>query len=103
MENKVKRIGYLPRKRVLEILDQISKSESISRSKVVGILVEEALDARGIANFGYSNVSKSNKKNQELGQTKNSAKLVLFIFGIGPIIGITIFLYSKGFFDSPNF
>ena len=38
-----------------------SKSESISRSKVVGILVEEALDARGIANFGYSNFSKANK------------------------------------------
>ena len=60
MENKVKRIGYLPRKRVLEIIDEISKSESISRSKVVGILVEEALDARGIANFGYSNNKKSN-------------------------------------------
>ena len=60
MDNKVKRIGYLPRKRVLEIIDEISKSESISRSKVVGILVEEALDARGIANFGYSNISKSN-------------------------------------------
>ncbi len=60
MENKVKRIGYLPRKRVLEIIDEISKSESISRSKVVGILVEEALDARGIANFGYSNLSKLN-------------------------------------------
>ena len=45
---------------------------------------------------------KSNLKNQEIGQTKNSAKLVLFIFGIGPIIGITIFLYSKGFFNSPN-
>jgi len=60
MENKVKRIGYLPRKRVLEIIDEISKSESISRSKVVGILVEEALDARGIANFGYSNIKEKN-------------------------------------------
>ena len=60
MENKIKRIGYLPRKRVLEIIDAISKSESISRSKVVGILVEEALDARGIANFGFSNINKSN-------------------------------------------
>ena len=59
MDSKVKRIGYLPRKRVLEIIDQISKSESISRSKVVGILVEEALDARGIVNFGYSNINKS--------------------------------------------
>ena len=41
------------------------------------------------------------KKNQELGQTKNSAKLILFIFGIGPIIVLSIFLYSKGFFNSP--
>ena len=41
-------------------------------------------------------------KSQELGQTKNSAKLVLFVFGIGPIIGIIIFLYSKGFFNSPT-
>ena len=52
--------------------------------------------------------SKKNKKEifknskNELGQTKNSAKLVLFIFGIGPIIGIIIFLFSKGFFNSPN-
>ena len=40
--------------------------------------------------------------NNELGQTKNSAKLILFIFGIGPIIGIILFLFSKGFFNSPN-
>ena len=55
---------------------------------------------------------KSSKKNtkkiikkdiKELGQTKNSAKLILFIFGIGPIIGIIIFLFSKGFFNSPTF
>ena len=50
--------------------------------------------------------SKKNKKkfiqkNNEIGQTKNSAKLVLFIFGIGPIIGIIIFLYFKGFFNAP--
>ena len=44
----------------------------------------------------------SNFKDQKLGQTKNSAKLVLFVFGIGPIIGILIFLYSKGFFNSPT-
>ena len=55
MEINVKRIGYLPRKRVLEIIDKISQAESISRSKVVGILVEEALDARGIENFGFGN------------------------------------------------
>ena len=61
MPSQRKRIGYLPRKRVLEIIDEISQSESISRSKVVGILVEEALGARGIDNFGYMN-----KQNQWL-------------------------------------
>ena len=50
----------------MEIIDQISKSESISRSKVVGILVEEALDARGIANFGYSNLSKTKSFSSEI-------------------------------------
>ena len=44
----------------------------------------------------------ANLQDQKLGQTKNSAKLVLFVFGIGPIIGIIIFLYSKGFFNSPT-
>ena len=42
------------------------------------------------------------KEKNELGQTKNSAKFILFIFGIGPIIGIIIFLFSKGFFNSPT-
>ena len=48
------------------------------------------------------NQTNSNLIEKKLGQTKNSAKLVLFVFGIGPIIGIIIFLYSKGFFNSPN-
>ena len=70
MEINVKRIGYLPRKRVLEIIDKISQTESISRSKVVGILVEEALDARGIENFGFgkksdlNNINNSNYSNK---------------------------------------
>ena len=77
MENKVKRIGYLPRKRVLEIIDEISKSESISRSKVVGILVEEALDARGIANFGYSNIAKSNSYKSDIFKETQNEKIHL--------------------------
>ena len=48
------------------------------------------------------NQTNSNLTDQKLGQTKNSAKLVLFVFGLGPIIGIILFLYSKGFFNSPT-
>ena len=70
MDASVKRIGYLPRKRVLEIIDKISESESISRSKVVGILVEEALDARGIANFGF--LSEDSLDNKKISQKLNN-------------------------------
>ena len=42
----------------------------------------------------------TNKK--ESNENKNTAKIVLFVFGIGPIIGIIIFLASKGFFNSPQ-
>jgi len=52
--------------------------------------------------------SKKNKKNanykikkKDVEQNKNTAKIVLTVFGLGPIIGIIIFLASKGFFNSP--
>ena len=73
MEANVKRIGYLPRKRVLEIIDKISQTESISRSKVVGILVEEALVARGIDNFGFgTKINLNNKVENISNNVKNS-------------------------------
>ena len=77
MDNSVKRIGYLPRKRVLEIIDKISQSESISRSKVVGLLVEEALGARGIDNFGFGNknIQKSNKVENLSDSVNNNQKI----------------------------
>tara|TARA_B100000212_G_scaffold289563_1_gene230876 strand:- start:434 stop:607 length:174 start_codon:yes stop_codon:yes gene_type:complete len=40
--------------------------------------------------------------NKGSNENKNTAKFVLFIFGIGPIIGIIIFLASKGFFNTPQ-
>ena len=43
-----KRIGYLPSINIQEIITKIANKEKLSQSKVVGILVEEALIARGI-------------------------------------------------------
>ena len=42
-----KRIGYLPSINIQDIITKISTKEKLSQSKVVGILVEEALIARG--------------------------------------------------------
>jgi len=47
-------------------------------------------------------VSSNISNKQDPDQNKNTAKIVLFIFGIGPIIGIIIFLASKGFFNTPQ-
>ncbi len=43
-----KRIGFLPSEEVHEIIDQISRANEFSQSKVTGLLVEEALRSRGV-------------------------------------------------------
>tara|TARA_B100000700_G_C14495748_1_gene601721 strand:- start:84 stop:485 length:402 start_codon:yes stop_codon:yes gene_type:complete len=53
-----KRIGYLPTPIVQELITQISKNEKLSQSKVVGLLVEEALLARGLFSPSASNLQK---------------------------------------------
>ncbi len=50
MPSTRKRIGFLPRADVQEIIDKICKINKLSQSKVTGILVEEALSVRGILN-----------------------------------------------------
>ena len=50
MPTKRKRIGFLPRLEVQNIIDQICKLNKLSQSKVTGILVEEALSIRGALN-----------------------------------------------------
>ena len=48
MPSQRKRIGFLPRLEVQNIIDQICKNNKLSQSKVTGILVEEALNSRGM-------------------------------------------------------
>ena len=50
-----KRIGYLPSVYIQEIITNISNKENLSQSKVVGILVEEALKARGLFKLKNNN------------------------------------------------
>ena len=48
MPTKKRRIGFIPRVEVLKVINQISEEEKFSNSKVVNILIEEALYARGL-------------------------------------------------------
>ena len=47
MPTQRKRIGFLPRSEVQNIIDKICSHNKLSQSKVTGILVEEALISRG--------------------------------------------------------
>jgi len=50
MPSQRKRIGFLPRSEVQNIIDEICKQNKLSQSKVTGILVDEALNSRGLIN-----------------------------------------------------
>ena len=55
MPSQRKRIGFLPREEVQNIIDQICEHNKLSQSKVTGILVEEALTSRGVLNNSTHN------------------------------------------------
>ena len=50
MPTKKKRVGFIPREEVMKIIDKLSLENNLSNSKIISILVEEALSIRGIFN-----------------------------------------------------
>ncbi len=57
MPSKRKRIGFLPRLEVQDIIDKICEHNKLSQSKVTGILVEEALTSRRVINSSLNSVT----------------------------------------------
>ena len=51
MPTKKTRVGFIPRNDVLEILYNLSYENNLSYSKIINILVEEALSQRGLLNI----------------------------------------------------
>ena len=61
MPTKKKRVGFIPREDVMRIIDNLSTENNLSNSKIISILVEEALSIRGIFNKKNGKVDQSNK------------------------------------------
>ena len=59
MPTKKKRVGFIPRDDVMRIIDNLSIENNLSNSKIISILVEEALSIRGIFNRQNGKVTKS--------------------------------------------
>jgi len=47
-------------------------------------------------------ITKIVDSNVEKTTTPRTAKIVLFVFGVGPLILMCLFLFSNGFFSSPS-
>ena len=72
MPTKKKRVGFIPRRDVLDLINKLSFESNLSISKIINMLVEEALYKRGIFNinngkvFNYENKIYLDKENKIL-------------------------------------
>ena len=65
MPTKKNRVGFIPREDVMRIIEKLSIENNLSNSKIISILVEEALSIRGIFNKKNGKVTKSYQWNEE--------------------------------------
>ena len=83
MPTKKKRVGFIPREDVMIIIEKLSTENNLSNSKIISILVEEALSIRGIFNKKNGKVNQSYQSNEynsknlfgNSGDFKDNAKL----------------------------
>ena len=83
MPTKKKRVGFIPREDVMRIIEKLSIENNLSNSKIISILVEEALSVRGIFNKKNGNVTQSYLLNDNISKNlfdnpvdfKDNAKL----------------------------
>ena len=59
MPTKKKRVGFIPREEVMKVIDILSLENNLSISKIISILVEEALCIRGVFNKKTGKLDKS--------------------------------------------
>ena len=78
MPTKKKRVGFIPREDVMKIIDKLSTENNLSNSKIISILVEEALSVRGIFNKKKGKVTQSYQLTNNLSQnlSDNSADFI---------------------------
>ena len=65
MPTKKKRVGFIPREDVMRIIEKLSIENNLSNSKIISILVEEALSIRGLFNKKNGKVIESYQSNED--------------------------------------
>ena len=65
MPTKKKRVGFIPREDVMRIIEKLSIENNLSNSKIISILVEEALSIRGIFDKKNGRVTQLYQENKD--------------------------------------
>ena len=68
MPTKKKRVGFIPREDVMRIINKLSIENNLSNSKIISILVEEALSVRGIFNKKNGKATQPSQINRNYSQ-----------------------------------
>ena len=68
MPTKKKRVGFIPREDVMRIIEKLSTENNLSNSKIISILVEEALSIRGIFNKKNGKATQLDQLNEDNSQ-----------------------------------
>ena len=75
MPTSRKRIGFLPSAEVQDIIDKISVKNNLSQSKITGILVEEALNARNLYDLKNNKYFLETETKDNFSKTKNNGAI----------------------------
>ena len=63
MPTKKRRVGFIPRSDVFDLINKLSYESNLSYSKIINVLVEEALYQRGMLKMDSGNVFGEKVKN----------------------------------------
>ena len=77
MPTKKKRVGFIPREDVKRIIDKLRYENNLSNSKIISILVEEALSIRGIFNKKNGKATQSYQLNNNSSQNLSDSSPIL--------------------------
>ena len=99
MPTKKKRIGFIPREDVMSLISKMSFENNLSNSKVINILVEEALSKRGLLRLKKEKGKSINKisRNQSTESKINSKEIYNYLSNRN--LGITQNINNNELFD----
>ena len=99
MPTKKKRIGFIPREDVMSLISKMSFENNLSNSKIINILVEEALSKRGLLRLKKEKDKSINKisRNESTESKINSKEIYNYLSNRN--LGITQNINNNELFD----